>query len=143
MVMSWYDYPLRRLDCEEEIRVHVNKFKDVAKVSMNGRTVFEGSHDELLQVLTDLRQQHGQASADQRLSEAKNANCLCCDGFVIPAIFHDTCCDRCGREKQEYVESLPEEERLIEGQSCINGHYVCSHCWTDTRGNAEYVNPTN
>lgn len=138
--MTWYSYT--EAGIHPTLEITVNLSRDNTCVRLDDTFVHRGNCNTLLEKLGTITETHGY-TPDTALSRDLDGQCFVCDGPVVPAIFHTTTCEFCDRNKQDLMSELTEQQRLVQGQSCVHGHYLCSHCYTQKRPEQSYVTPPN
>lgn len=138
--MSWYSYTESGI--HPDLTIEVNLTENKSRLRLNDRPVYTGDCNGLLEKLGKLTETHGY-DPDPDLDRQLDGQCFVCDNPVVPAIFHTTTCEYCDRNKQDLMDELSIQQRLIQGQSCVSGHYVCSDCYVDKRLSQQYVSRPN
>lgn len=136
--MSWYSYPETGINPYLEIGVNLSQ--DESRLRLKDSFVYIGDCNGLLEELEAFTDTHGH-NPETTLPRNLDGQCFVCDAPVVPAIFHTTKCVFCDRNKQDLITELDEQQRLVQGQSCVHGHYLCSYCYTDKRPSQSYVTP--
>lgn len=137
---DWYSYTKESI--HPELHVSVNRAEDEAKLHLNNTPIYAGDHDGLLEVVANLVEEHGHTPLSH-LSRDLNGQCLVCDDPMLPAIHHTGSCHFCEQPKPDAMAALDLQQRLVQGQSCVQNHYVCSSCYCARRPDTTYIpNPS-
>lgn len=131
-----YCYPATEIN--PALKIEIMLFEDRGSLYFYSDREYHGDQEGLLEAIRDYVDACGYSSKE-RDPKHLDGQCLLCDYPVVPTPFHDAQCEYCGVDKVEVMDGLGEQQRLVQGQSCVDGHYVCSDCYTERRPEAQYI----